>query len=588
MSIVAEQSADPSSRGLLSPAEPHRLLLVQRWWLRGGLFLLPFAYSFDTYDSYVLPKLLFARLVVLGLLGFLVAIALTRGRLEIKRTRLDLPLLLFLVSAAISTALAYNVNTAIFGTYSRYDGLLTTLTYVALFWLAVQALDGPGDARAMLRVLLASGYVFALLSIVQAIGDAASLRPVHPAWATVGNSNVAGAFLAMSAPLAAFELAGATTWSGRLLAMNLLLALGVALALTLSRSAWLGVAAAGIVLVAGWRGWVPRVAVAAAMVVTAAALLLAGLQPGLSGQEHVVGQRFASILNPAELGSRPHIWQDSVRLIASRPLFGYGPDNFGLVYPNFQTGKWETSNGVEVPIDKAHAETLQVAATQGLLGLVAYLAILVALARSVWRSDRDDLQVAAFAVVVAYQVSLQLNFTALGAAFPYWIAVAAAVTLWNNPAARLAATPRSKPTVRATAGVSAIAIAALAAGVVVLPYIADTRLRDAVGADFGGRGEAARAAATQASALVPYESVYQVEIGNVAFERGLWAEARPAYLSADRLGTYNPRVLRNLALADRNLGLTAEALAAARRALALDRFDPANQALVDQLLVGSP
>ncbi len=87
---------------------------------------------------------------------------------------------------------------------------------------------------------------------------------------------------------------------------------------------------------------------------------------------------------------------------------------------------------------------------------------------------------------------------------------------------------------------------------------------------------------------MPYESVYQVEIGSVAFERGLWAEARPAYLSADRLGTYNPRVLRNLALADRNLGLTAEALAAARRALALDRFDPANQALVDQLLVGSP
>ncbi len=588
MSIVAEQSPGPSSGGLLSRAEPRALLLVQRWWLRGGLFLLPFAYSFDTYDSYVLPKLLFARLVVLGLLGFLLAIALTRGRLEIKRTRLDLPLLLFLVSAAISTALAYNVNTAIFGTYSRYDGLLTTMTYVALFWLAVQALDGAGDARAMLRVLLASGYVFALVAIIQAIGDAASLRAGHPAWATIGNSNVAGAFLAMTAPLAVFELAGATTWSGRLLALNLLLAIGVALALTLSRSAWLGVAAAGIVLVAGWRRRVPRVAVAAAMVVTAAALLLAGLQPGLSGQEHVVGQRFASILNPADLGSRPHIWRDSVPMIASRPLFGYGPDNFGLVYPFFQTGKWETSNGVEVQIDKAHAETLQVAATQGLLGLLAYLAILVALVRSFWRSKRDELQVAAFAVVVAYQVSLQLNFTALGAAFPYWIAVAAAVTLWDNPTARLAATPRSKPKVRATAGVSAIAIAALAAGIVVLPYIADTRLRDAVGADFGGRGDAARAAATQASALVPYESVYQVEIGNLAFERGLWAEARPAYLSADRLGTYNPRVLRNLALADRNLGLSAEALAAARRALALDRFDPANQALVDQLLVGSP
>ena len=41
-----------------------------------------------------------------------------------------------------------------------------------------------------------------------------------------------------------------------------------------------------------------------------------------------------------------------------------------------------------------------------------------------------------------------------------------------------------------------------------------------------------------------------------------------------------PLVYRNLALADRELGLMAEGEVAARKAVELDRFDPANRALL--------
>jgi Flp pilus assembly protein TadD len=98
----------------------------------------------------------------------------------------------------------------------------------------------------------------------------------------------------------------------------------------------------------------------------------------------------------------------------------------------------------------------------------------------------------------------------------------------------------------------------------------------------------ASSSAAMARTLAPFESVYAVEVGNIAFERGDWAPARSAYRSAADLGTYNPRVFRNLALADRNLGLTDEALTAAQQAVVLDRFDPANQALVDQLVAKKP
>src|ERR1700674_4254638 len=57
------------------------------------------------------------------------------------------------------------------------------------------------------------------------------------------------------------------------------------------------------------------------------------------------------------------------------------------------------------------------------------------------------------------------------------------------------------------------------------------------------------------------------------------------YGDAARLGTYNPLVYRNLALADRNLGRWSDARAAAQKAVEMDRFDPANRALLAQFEV---
>jgi Flp pilus assembly protein TadD len=117
----------------------------------------------------------------------------------------------------------------------------------------------------------------------------------------------------------------------------------------------------------------------------------------------------------------------------------------------------------------------------------------------------------------------------------------------------------------------------------VLAYLADARLLEAVNADYAGRNRDALVPAQQARMLGPRESVYAVEVGNVMFERSDWASAREAYIEAAALGTYNRVVYRNLALADRNLGRLAEAREAARQAVALDRFDAANLALLASL-----
>jgi putative inorganic carbon (HCO3(-)) transporter len=526
----------------------------------------------DTYDRYVVPKVMVARLLVVGLLALYVLRALTTRKVVFKRTPLDLPWLAFVASAVLSTLFAENQNVAVFGIYSRYDGLLTILMYAALFWLSVQAVDGPDQARALLRVMLASGYVVAWIAILQCVTDSLRLGAFTAAFGTLGNKNVLGAFLVLLCPLAYGEVVAARSWGPRILAYNALVVCALALYLAFSRSAWLAAGAAAVVAAIGIRGPGLRFAITG----VAAILVLIGSIAVLPASRPERTDAYAQRTDLAEIGDRPAGWRDSVHLIASRPLVGYGPDNFGLVFPRFQEKEFYQR------WDKAHAETLQVAATQGVLGLAAYLWLLIGFIRAFWRGRLTTGAFAVMAAWTAYTAILQVNFSALAAAFPFWIFAAAAMETWG---ATHALWIRSVPPGRWVAAAGSICIAGLV-GVgalgTALPYLADASLLNAVNADFSGRSRDAQAPAELARTLWPRESVYAVEVANLAFERGDWSAARAAYGDAAASGTYNPLVYRNLALADRNLGLRDEARAAARKAVELDRFDPANRALLAQ------
>src|SRR5262249_36191796 len=157
------------------------------------------------------------RALVLTLAVLLVVRLVAERRIALRRTPVGWPLAAFLASAAVSTVFAFNPNVALFGTYARYDGLLTTLTYAALFFLALRVVDSRDEARTLLRVLLASGYAAALVAIAQVAHDSLGQGVFVAAYGTLGQKNVLGGFLAMLLPLAAFELVEARSWPAALL-----------------------------------------------------------------------------------------------------------------------------------------------------------------------------------------------------------------------------------------------------------------------------------------------------------------------------------------------------------------------------------
>src|SRR5205807_2621798 len=124
--------------------------------------------------------------------------------------------------------------------------------------------------------------------------------------------------------------------------------------------------------------------------------------------------------------TRIDTWRDTLGLIASRPVLGYGPDTFGLVFPQFQTNNKHLEFW-----DKPHQDALGVAATQGVIGLLAYIWILVAIVRAFWRGRFQRGAVALFAGWVAYMVAIQFDFSWIPTSVPFWLFIAAAIVTWS-------------------------------------------------------------------------------------------------------------------------------------------------------------
>lgn len=205
--------------------------------------------------------------------------------------------------------------------------------------------------------------------------------------ASFGNRQLFAGFLVLVAPLM-LALSFAEQSSGRKVAAQIATVLAFAgLLLAQERSAWIGSLVGLLVLTALiWRyresdGNLGRgrsmLVVPAVLVVCATGVFLV-----LSRTAPQIQERAATLAAPGEDASwneRVQQWGGTTRMIAERPLFGWGIGTYPVAQAAFVKGlrpaKLIRSGGPSLQ-EMAHNEYLQLTAELGLLGLLAYLGVL--------------------------------------------------------------------------------------------------------------------------------------------------------------------------------------------------------------------
>ena len=340
------------------------------------------------------------------------------------RLRLDLAenrwLLAYAGLIVLSSLFALSPKLAIFGSTSRYDGVITFAGYLAAYSLGRQMRLKPGLLLGItLSGLIISGY--AILQFFQL--DPAFLKLYPSSWnglafGTMGNPNFLGSYLTLIVPLAMYFYLQRSRWYG-------LVMYGViyfALLATRTRGAWIGAMAGFLIMVWLYYRQAGDKAVARRriLILIILSIVLFGLFVIATNGAiwHKILALFSDIhtvlTDPDEADTagtnRFYVWGKTIRLIKQRPLLGVGVENMSLAMKQNFYDQIVADWGRYRNWDKAHNEYLNIALASGIPSLIAYLGFVGLVMKKGWRKlKRDPLWLPLFAAAAGYLVQATFN-----------------------------------------------------------------------------------------------------------------------------------------------------------------------------------
>jgi tetratricopeptide (TPR) repeat protein len=376
-----------------------------------GIFLSPSFLDLGSVKPFDVSKV--AVLWFFAWLAFAITIIeIIRGEIRPVRFRLATVAGLFLASTGIATLFSRNKLISVFGWYGRYNGLLEILLYVVIFWLVAQLYwQRPERLKEIFFAIAAASVVLVCYIFIQYAGldpirwIQPSGQKVYRYFGTMGNSNFAGGYLGATSAWLVFAFWRAKRVLLRLVVVGWALVTMFALWETSSRDGMFGALIAACVTVFVFRRRLPRflkvlaVAVAGAVVVVgvAAAFLrppqhptarpvqtLAPSAPPTASPaaSPAAGSSFAQftggqdVLRNQTFLVRTFWWRSALRVFASSPIVGAGPDTFVTQYPRYALPGASKVPGTE-RTDEPHNVFLEHASSLGILGIGTYLALIV-------------------------------------------------------------------------------------------------------------------------------------------------------------------------------------------------------------------
>ncbi|MBE0418010.1 MAG: O-antigen ligase family protein [Coriobacteriia bacterium] len=507
-------------------------LAMGNWtWLPG--VTMPF-----TFDQFDIVKVFAQRGVTLVAFAAWAFHILVNGG-TVRRTKVDYLILVVLGWIALSTVFSVQVPTAVFGKYRRFEGLISFVNYATMYFLAVQFLDRVSRVRSLARTLFFSGTLVSFYGVLQYLGiDPLTWGrlPFEPnrAFSTYGNPDLLGGFLVIALPVA-LGLALSEKdyrwrigyWAGFLLTM-------VCWIVAFTRGAWIGGAVALIVLgIAAWRMRTKLTMVDWSFSGGIAALSALVVVRSLAS-EHAVLNVWKRLVSIFDFGSgsaltRFQIWDAAWRATLDRPVFGFGPDTFRLVFPGYKPVEYVQVAGHISVADNVHNYFLQLATAIGIPGMlllyglfaaVAVLSFRTAFVRPESDTDNARLIVSAFwAAAVGYVVHLTFGISVTGSTFLLWIAMAALMA----PGVRTVEV-RAPSWGTIAAGAVIVVVAIASAGNIVYVRADNHYLKSRLGGSYEQRLTHAEASVR----LNPYNDMYRAEVGVVYSDafRSLLQQAR--------------------------------------------------------------
>lgn len=465
----------------------------------GITFFVPLLFFAYIYDSYTLPKAIFLQLSCSILFILWLIILSVKGELSLKKSPLNLPVFLFFAAGIISTIFSIDKASSLLGAYKRHEGLITLGCYTLLYFATLNFFDRK-SSRSLAGVFLTVASITSLYGILQYFGidfvqiELGTGADITRSFATFGNPVFLAAFLVMALPLSLALFSESQKKEDKYLYGIATVLIAFGLLFTASRGGWIGgFFGFAFLLIFGFKYIPPenrKLLIRTGAIF--AIILLVILMVKLPGKAEPLYARVLSILQASTgtAGTRLLMWEGSLKMIAARPLTGYGLETLKLVMPKYVSTKFYLLEAAR--LDKTHNELLQIAATMGILGLAAYLFMIFTFFKLVFKTLKKLIPGEALfltglaAAILGFIAQLQFSFSQLNSSFIFWILLGLSAAYLSEEKRVIPLSAKTKPLMFVLCFILLVALSFLFYIASIKPLIADIHFQYGSGSQRAG------------------------------------------------------------------------------------------------------
>ncbi|MEA1929441.1 MAG: O-antigen ligase family protein [Patescibacteria group bacterium] len=370
-----------------------RLTYILSWAITVLLFSLlftPLIVSNSLLFPFIAGKAFFFRIVIEVALALWLILIWLKPECRPRKSGLLVGLGSLVLFAALATVFGVDPYVSFWSSFERMEGLIGYLHLLAFFLVLGSFLNSELSWRRFFQVSVGVSVILGAYGLLQLTGQLAIHQGTVRLDATLGNAVYLAIFMQIHFFITAWLAIKDWAIKWRRYVYGLIMILQVIiLYYTATRGAILGLI--GGILVAlilltifGKKGALTRKFAAIGLIAVA---VLSGsfflVKESSFIQGSPVLSRFAAIsLTERTTESRLTIWQMTLRSFVEKPVLGWGPGNFPVVFNKYYEPKlWRQ----ELWFDRSHNIFLDWMVNAGALGLLSYLSLFIAALYYLWR-----------------------------------------------------------------------------------------------------------------------------------------------------------------------------------------------------------
>ncbi len=367
-------------------AEAGFIVLCKKIILFGVFFILftPLIINGNFLFPFVSPKsFYFMGLVLIIFTTYLLLISLS-PKYRPSTNVLLIAIAIFIVATTISSLLGENLAHSFWSGHERMTGLLMLFHCLAFFVVLSSVFKNQSEWFKIFQVSIFAAVIMSIVSLFlkAGINFMGQFGPMSQGGAFIGNSSFMGTYLVFNIFLALY-LFLKTSGNLKIYSGTSLMIIFLALLRSDARAAILSLFGGLILLFIFWlivhqKARIKLVGASLFGILVTGTSLITWLafQPGSFVNERLAQMGFSA---------RFLVWGGAWQGILERPWFGWGLENFGLVFAReFNPLLFLPQYGGEIWFDKAHNIIVDTLVTTGAVGLLAYFGIFVAAFYLLW------------------------------------------------------------------------------------------------------------------------------------------------------------------------------------------------------------